>query len=100
AALGVVLAANGYPDSYPSGDVIEGLDNDTDDQKIFHAGSADKDGQVVTAGGRVLCATALGATVTQAQQRAYDLVDKISWEGMSYRKDIGYRAVAREQHQD
>lgn len=97
AAMGVVLAAGGYPGAYAKGDVIEGLDGaDSADAKIFHAGTAEKDGKVVTAGGRVLCATALGATVGEAQQKAYALADKISWNGMFMRRDIGYRAIARE----
>jgi phosphoribosylamine--glycine ligase len=97
AAVGVVLAAGGYPGSYESGDIIGGL-NDTDDSdaKIFHAGTAEQDGQIVTAGGRVLCVTALGDSVTQAQQKAYTLVNKISWNNMQYRKDIAHRAIARE----
>ena len=98
ASLGVVLAAGGYPASYGKGDVINGLEGaDGETAKIFHAGTADQDGAVVTAGGRVLCATALGATVGEAQAAAYELARKISWEGMFYRGDIGYRAVAREQ---
>jgi len=97
AAMGVVLAAGGYPGSYNKGDVINGLDGaDSADAKIFHAGTAEKDGNVVTAGGRVLCATALGSTVSEAQQKAYALADKISWDGMFMRRDIGYRAIARE----
>jgi len=92
-----VLAAGGYPGSYRTGDVISGIPEETADTKVFHAGTAEKDGQVVTAGGRVLCATALGATVTEAQQRAYALVQQISWDDMYYRSDIGYRAIAREQ---
>ncbi|MGE0079728.1 MAG: phosphoribosylamine--glycine ligase [Thiohalomonadaceae bacterium] len=97
AALGVVLAAQGYPGDYRKGDVITGLDDgDSPEAKVFHAGTAQKDGQVVTAGGRVLCATALGATVAEAQERAYALAGRIHWEGMQYRRDIGYRAVARE----
>jgi len=63
---------------------------------VFHAGTAEKDGQVVTSGGRVLCATALGNTVTEAQQKAYQLVKEISWDGMFHRNDIAYRAIARE----
>jgi phosphoribosylamine---glycine ligase len=98
ASLGVVLAAGGYPSSYRKGDVITGLPKDEfDGEKVFHAGTALKEDQVVTAGGRVLCVTALGASVAQAQQQAYDLVGKISWEDSFYRNDIGYRAVAREQ---
>jgi phosphoribosylamine--glycine ligase len=97
AAMGVVLAAGGYPASYGKGDVINGLDGaDSDDAKIFHAGTSESDGKVVTAGGRVLCATALGNSVGEAQARAYELADKISWNGMFMRRDIGYRAIARE----
>jgi phosphoribosylamine--glycine ligase len=99
AAMGVVLAAGGYPGSYDKGQVISGLDDaDTEDSKVFHAGTADKDGKVVTAGGRVLCATALGDTVSEAQQKAYAQVSKLQWEGAFYRNDIGYRAIAREQN--
>jgi phosphoribosylamine--glycine ligase len=97
AAMGVVLAAGGYPGSYGKGDVINGLDGaDSADAKIFHAGTAESDGNVVTAGGRVLCATALGNSVSEAQAKAYELADKISWNGMFMRRDIGYRAIARE----
>jgi len=100
AALGVVLAAGGYPGDYGKGDVINGLAGaDTADAKIFHAGTAEKDGQVVTAGGRVLCAAALGNSVSEAQAKAYALADKISWNGMFMRRDIGYRAIAREKNQ-
>ncbi len=98
AAVGVVLAAGGYPDAYETGEVIEGLPTEEDaDTKVFHAGTAEKDGHIVTAGGRVLCVAALGDTVTEAQQKAYALVDRISWKNMQYRKDIAYRAIAREQ---
>lgn len=97
-AVGVVLAAAGYPASYPKGDVISGLEtNKADDRKTFHAGTAEKDGAVVTAGGRVLCATAMGDNVTQAQQAAYELLAEISWSGVEYRTDIAYRAIEREQ---
>ncbi len=97
AAVGVVLAAGGYPDDYRKGDVISGLPTDDNrEAKVFHAGTVLKDGQVLTAGGRVLCATALGANVTAAQQAAYQLVDQIHWDGVFSRRDIGYRAVARE----
>jgi phosphoribosylamine---glycine ligase len=96
-SLGVVLAAGGYPDSYNKGDLIDGLDNcDTEISKVFHAGTTEKDNQVVTNGGRVLCAVALGDNVTQAQARAYETVKKIHWDNMYYRSDIGYRAIARE----
>ena len=98
AALGVVLAAGGYPGDYARGEVIHGLDNaDTEDSKIFHAGTAEKEGQIVTAGGRVLCAVGLGHNVSEAQRKAYELAIKISWNGMFSRSDIGYRAIAREQ---
>jgi len=96
-ALGVVLASGGYPDSYRKGDVISGLDApDMEDAKVFHAGTALQDKQIVTAGGRVLCACALGDTVSAAQQRAYELTKSIHWQDVFYRTDIGYRAVARE----
>ena len=100
ASLGVVLAAGGYPDDYEKGNVIMGLpQNEQEGQKVFHAGTAQKNGQVVTNGGRVLCATALGDTVSEAQDRAYDLVKQINWKGVYYRNDIGYRAVERERNQ-
>ena len=98
AAVGVVLAAGGYPADYAKGDVISGLDEAAKlDGKVFHAGTALKDGKVVTSGGRVLCATALGNSVTEAQQQAYQLVKAIDWEEVYYRNDIAYRAMAREQ---
>ena len=98
AALGVVLAAGGYPGSYAKGQPITGLRSGASpDVKVFHAGTAHKDGQVVTSGGRVLCVTALGDSVHAAQQKAYTEIANIHWDGMQYRKDIGYRAVAREQ---
>ncbi len=97
-SLGVVLAAAGYPADYPKGDVISLPDNDGADRKVFHAGTQlDSDGNTVTAGGRVLCATALGNSVGEAQAQAYDLIKQISWKGMFCRSDIGYRAIAREQ---
>jgi len=96
-ALGVVLAAGGYPGGYRQGDVIGGLRGESPpDTKIFHAGTALRDGQVVTSGGRVLCVCALGETVRAAQTRAYAVVRTLRWEGMFYRRDIGYRAIARE----
>ena len=97
AALGVVLAAGGYPENYAKGLAISGLNNcDTNDCKTFQAGTALNGDDVVTAGGRVLCVTALGDSVTQAQSLAYESIKKISWDGMFYRTDIGYRAIARE----
>jgi len=99
ASIGVVLAAGGYPDAYNKGDVIAGLPTtDVAGEKVFHAGTASKDGNTVTNGGRVLCATALGNTVLEAQRTAYALAKKISWNGMFYRNDIAYRAIAREQN--
>jgi phosphoribosylamine---glycine ligase len=98
AAVGVVLAAGGYPDAYKKGAVISGLDiADSDDAKVFHAGTALINGEIVTAGGRVLCATALGNTVAEAQGKAYKTISNINWQDMYYRTDIAYRAVAREQ---
>ena len=96
-AVGVVLAAGGYPEAYRKGDVITGFDGiDSNDCKIFHAGTAIQDNQVVTAGGRVLCATSLGSTVSEAQIRAYEMIASVNWENMYYRTDIGYRAIARQ----
>ncbi len=97
AALGVVLAAGGYPNAYNKGDVISGLDTQLTDAKVFHAGTKLIDGEVTTNGGRVLCATALGNTVAEAQAKAYELTHAVTWKDVYYRDDIGYRAVAREQ---
>jgi phosphoribosylamine--glycine ligase len=98
-SMGVVIAAGGYPADYAKGDAIAGLDQAVSpDGKIFHAGTALQADKVVTSGGRVLCATALGKTVGEAQQNAYALARKVSWSGSFYRTDIGYRAIAREQH--
>lgn len=97
AALGVVLAAGGYPMDYAKGKVIAGLPAESNEQaKVFHAGTTLSGDDVVTSGGRVLCAVGLGDTVTEAQQNAYALTHQISWENVYYRDDIGYRAVARE----
>ncbi len=97
-ALGVVLAAAGYPDTPRKGDVITGLDRLTVDThpdcKVFHAGTADAEGRIVVAGGRVLCVTALGDSVRQAQRSAYAAVADIRFDGMQYRTDIGHRALA------
>ncbi len=97
-SLGVVLAAGGYPGDYSKGAAIRGLDAAAQlEGKVFHAGTVLVDGAVTTAGGRVLCATALGDTVSAAQQNAYALAARIEWDGHFYRRDIGYRAIAREQ---
>ncbi|MBA0186377.1 phosphoribosylamine--glycine ligase [Pectobacterium versatile] len=97
-SLGVVLAAGGYPADYNTGDVISGLpQQDAEDGKVFHAGTKLNGIDVVTNGGRVLCVTALGNTVAEAQQRAYEIAAGIQWQGVFCRKDIGYRAIEREQ---
>ncbi len=96
AALGVVMAAGGYPGDYRTGDAISGLPAETADCKVFHAGTAEHHGAVVTSGGRVLCVTALGPTVGAAQRRAYQAVQRIHWPDAHFRNDIGYRAIARE----
>jgi phosphoribosylamine--glycine ligase len=94
-ALGVVMASAGYPDAPRKGDVIGGIPADTAESHVFHAGTADHDGKLVTAGGRVLCVTALGDTVKQAQRATYALCDKIQFAGAQLRRDIGYRAARR-----
>ncbi len=97
AALGVVMAAQGYPDNYPRGDVITGLGAAARlPGKVFHAGTRLADGKVLTNGGRVLCAVGLGDSVRGARREAYALVDTIQWPGVQFRRDIGYRAIARE----
>ncbi|MEC7606805.1 MAG: phosphoribosylamine--glycine ligase [Pseudomonadota bacterium] len=96
-AVGVVLAAGGYPDNYQKGTIIKGLDaQHSDSQKIFHAGTREENGQVLTHGGRVLCAAALGQSVAAAQRSAYELAAGISWENVYFRTDIAHRAIARE----
>lgn len=97
AALATVLAAHGYPEAPRKGDVINGLPIATDDCHVFHAGTAERNGAIVTQGGRVLCVTALGDSVRQAQRRAYQAVENIHFEGMHYRKDIGHRAIKAHQ---
>jgi phosphoribosylamine--glycine ligase len=94
AALGVVLAAPGYPDAPKKGDVVTGLPAAGEDFRVFHSGTALKDGAIVTSGGRVLCVTALGDSIKTAQRRAYEVVEGIRFDGMQYRRDIGHRAVA------
>lgn len=97
-ALGIVMAAQNYPDTPRKGDVIHGLpagNSAGEDAHVFHAGTTDENGSVVTNGGRVLCVTALGDNVAQAQKRAREVLDKIRFDGMQYRTDIGYRAINR-----
>jgi phosphoribosylamine--glycine ligase len=95
-ALGVVLAAGGYPGSYERGMAISGLDTDAgDDCKVFHAGTMLEGATVRTSGGRVLCVTALGDDIAAAQKRAYARVDTLCWEGIQFRRDIGWRALQR-----
>ncbi len=98
-AVGVVMAAGGYPEAYESGAVITGLDKDLEDTMVFHAGTKLQGEDTVTAGGRVLCIVGLGDSVEIAQQRAYARTDTIGWKGRYFRKDIGYRAIAREQQE-
>jgi phosphoribosylamine--glycine ligase len=98
AALGVVMAAGGYPDAYAKGKLILGLETANGDaRKVFHAGTGDDGDNVVTNGGRVLCAVGLGETVAAAATAAYSAVDKIHWDDVYFRRDIGHRAIAREQ---
>ena len=93
-ALGVVLASGGYPDSYNKGDVISGLPvNEQVDAKVFHAGTAESNGNVITSGGRVLCACALGSDIVDVQQKAYQLTRQIHWDNVFYRTDIGFKAI-------
>jgi phosphoribosylamine--glycine ligase len=98
ASLAVVMAADGYPDLPRRGDPIHGLDAEPlPETQVFHAGTQLNDtDQIVTSGGRVLCVAALGDTVAQAQQRAYEGVQRITWDGEFHRRDIGWRAIARE----
>jgi phosphoribosylamine--glycine ligase len=95
-ALGVVLAAAGYPETPRRGDVILGLpEREEENVHVFHAGTTFSDDQVVTSGGRVLCVTALGETVKDAQKRAYEAVNTVRFNGMQFRRDIGHRAIKR-----
>ena len=91
--LGVVLAAHNYPDTPRHGDMISGIPADTEDQITFHAGTQLQDGKILTSGGRVMCVVGLADTVRGAQQKAYDAINQIQFDGMQYRKDIGYRAI-------
>ena len=93
-ALGVVLAAGGYPDDYQKGAVISGLPTEEhEDSKVFHAGTQQRNNDIVTAGGRVLCACALGDNIQEAQRKAYDLAKTIHWDGIYFRTDIGFKAI-------
>ncbi|MFM8574561.1 MAG: phosphoribosylamine--glycine ligase, partial [Limnohabitans sp.] len=92
-ALGVVLAAAGYPMNPRKDDAITGLPADSPDAMVFHAGTLEKDGQILTSGGRVLCVTVLADSVKQAQQKAYEVAQGVQFDGMQYRRDIGYRAI-------
>jgi phosphoribosylamine--glycine ligase len=94
-ALGVVMAADGYPLAPRAGDAITGVPPESADAVVFHAGTQKHGGQVVTAGGRVLCVTALGDSVKMAQHRAYEVLDPIRFDGAQYRRDIGHRAIKR-----
>ncbi|MBI1394569.1 MAG: phosphoribosylamine--glycine ligase [Betaproteobacteria bacterium] len=98
-ALGVVLASEGYPEQPRRGDPVTGLPRDEADFHVFHAGTASRDGQVVTVGGRVLCVTALGDTVRIAQRRAYEIADRIQFPGRQLRRDIGHRAIGARRSQ-
>jgi len=95
-AVGVVLAAGGYPGSYKKGDEITGIPAETASTKVFHAGTQLDGGRLTTNGGRVLCATAMGNSVSEAQALAYDVAKQIDWQGVFFRSDIAYRAIARE----
>lgn len=92
-AIGVVMAADGYPDDYAKGTAISGLETSTENVEVFHAGTAIKDDKVVTSGGRVLCVTALGKDIVEARTNAYKATDNINWQGAFYRRDIGHRAL-------
>jgi phosphoribosylamine--glycine ligase len=95
AALGVVVAAEGYPENPRKGDAIAALPRNTADMHVFHAGTVEQDGKPVTSGGRVLCVTALGENVKIAAERAYEAVGEVRFEGLHFRTDIGHRAFAR-----
>ncbi|MBF7682707.1 phosphoribosylamine--glycine ligase [Acinetobacter sp. B5B] len=99
-AIGIVLASEGYPETARQGDVISGLEQSPEGTKIFHAGTKlNEDGYIITSGGRVLCVTALGESVLEAQVNAIEVCGQVTFTGMQYRTDIGYRAIAREQHE-
>jgi len=96
-ALGVVIASGGYPNKYNTGDVVAGLPvKPSNNSKVFHSGTSTVDGNVVTSGGRVLCAVGLGANISYAKEEAYKVAKEIHWERSFFRDDIGYRAIERE----
>ena len=97
-SLGVVMASGGYPLAYEKGNVIEGITEESEDLKVFHAGTIYEEGRIKSSGGRVLCVTALGDSVSLAQKKAYDAISSITWKDCFYRKDIGYRAIEREKN--
>ena len=97
-SLGVVMASGGYPANYEKGNIIEGIPDETEDIKVFHAGTTYQEGNIKTNGGRVLCVTTLGESVLLAQKKAYDAISNISWKECFYRNDIGYRAIEREEN--
>jgi phosphoribosylamine--glycine ligase len=93
-SLGVVMAANGYPGSYQKGDLIENIPPQSTTGKVFHAGTrSGPDGRILSDGGRVLCAVGLGDNIRDAQQRAYELIEKINWDSAYFRTDIGFKAL-------
>ena len=94
ALIGVVMAAQGYPDSYAKGELIANIPPETDNGKVFHAGTRhDSDGNLLSNGGRVLCAVGLGEDIAEAQRQAYDIVENIDWESAYFRTDIGFKAL-------
>ena len=97
-SLGVVMASGGYPFAYEKGNVIEGITEESEDLKVFHAGTIYEEGHIKSSGGRVLCVTALGDSVSLAQKKAYDAIASINWKDCFYRNDIGYRAIKREKN--
>ena len=97
-SLGVVMASGGYPFSYEKGNVIEGITEESEDLKVFHSGTIHEEGNIKSSGGRVLCVTALGDSVSLAQKKAYDAISSINWKDCFYRNDIGYRAIEREKN--
>ena len=92
------MASGGYPSDYEKGNIIEGISDESEDLKVFHAGTTYEEGNIRTNGGRVLCVTTLGESVLLAQKKAYDAISQIEWKDCFYRNDIGYRAIEREEN--